>query len=113
MYTYTYTYSCIHIYTRTLTQSTSEGKLYTVAPIDLFKMIDQQFEVVDALVLEKSTYSLAVCVYVYVYVCIYPPKNPIGCGVSTPVPRFYLIFTTHSEPKYIIDLHHLRVSRGL
>ncbi len=38
------------------------GKLYTVAPLDLFKMIDQQFEVVDALALEKSTFALAVTV---------------------------------------------------
>lgn len=45
-----------------LPESTTDGKLYTVAPIDLFKMIDQQFEVVDALGLEKSTYALAVTV---------------------------------------------------
>ena len=43
-------------------ESTRDGKLYTVAPIDLFKMMDQQFEVVDALALEKSTYALAVTV---------------------------------------------------
>jgi hypothetical protein len=43
-------------------ESTTDGKLYTVAPIDMFKMFDQQFDVVDALGQHKSTYQLAVTV---------------------------------------------------
>jgi hypothetical protein len=43
-------------------ESGQDGRLYTIAPIDLFKMIAQQFEVVDVLGLEKSTFTLAMTV---------------------------------------------------
>lgn len=43
-------------------ESSMDGTLYTIAPIDLFKMIDQQFEVVDALEMERSMHTLAMSV---------------------------------------------------
>lgn len=43
-------------------ESGPDGRLYTIAPIDLFKMIAQQFEVVDVLGLERSTFTLAMTV---------------------------------------------------
>ena len=43
-------------------ESAGDGRLYTMAPVDLFKMIDQQFEVAHALEVERSTYTLAMTV---------------------------------------------------
>jgi hypothetical protein len=43
-------------------ESAGDGRLYTMAPVDLFKMMDQQFEVAHALEDERPTYTLAMTV---------------------------------------------------
>ena len=36
---------------------------------------------------------MCVCVYTYIYIFVYPLKQLLGCGVSTPYPVFCLICT--------------------